>query len=185
MCPQWHRKATSPTVRPNNQFCLLPDEASITARQHFSSGKETYFQTEKGSLRMQVDNLTRELATTADQQTQMTAKVHELEKENLVLKNRADEVCVALSDSRDGETVKCTANVPFLCRVGTMTRFACSQTSKFAVGDAQEQSGHDEREDGDAEGARPAREGAGPAQEQHRRSPFKNASGNSDVVKSF
>ena len=41
---------------------------------------------------MQVENLTRELSTTGDLHTQLTAKVHDLEKENLVLKNRADEV---------------------------------------------------------------------------------------------
>ena len=41
---------------------------------------------------MQVENLTRELSATGDLHTQLTAKVHDLEKENLVLKNRADEV---------------------------------------------------------------------------------------------
>ena len=50
------------------------------------------YQTEKNSLKMQVENLTRELSTTGDLHTQLTAKVHDLEKENLVLKNRADEV---------------------------------------------------------------------------------------------
>ena len=42
---------------------------------------------------MQVETLQRELATTGDLQTQLTAKVHALEKDNLVLKNTAEEVC--------------------------------------------------------------------------------------------
>ena len=50
---------------------------------------------------MQVENLTRELSTTGDLHTQLTAKVHDLEKENLVLKNRADEVWLKPQFTRD------------------------------------------------------------------------------------
>ena len=50
---------------------------------------------------MQVENLARELSTTGDLHTQLTAKVHDLEKENLVLKNRADEVRLKPQFTRD------------------------------------------------------------------------------------
>jgi DNA-binding HxlR family transcriptional regulator len=38
-----------------------------------------------------VDNLQREIASTSDLQTQLTSRVHDLEKENIVLKNRVEE----------------------------------------------------------------------------------------------
>ena len=34
----------------------------------------------------------RELTATTDHQTEMTTKIHDLEKENIILKNRAEEV---------------------------------------------------------------------------------------------
>ncbi len=49
-------------------------------------------QTERESLKMQCDNLQRELASTSDLHNQLTSRVHELEKDNIILKNRADEV---------------------------------------------------------------------------------------------
>lgn len=47
---------------------------------------------EKQSLRLQVDSLQRELTLAGDHQSQMAMRTHELEKENQILKNRAEEV---------------------------------------------------------------------------------------------
>ena len=49
-------------------------------------------QTERKSLKIQVESLLRELASSADEQTCLTTRVHELEKEAVKLKSRADEV---------------------------------------------------------------------------------------------
>lgn len=49
-------------------------------------------QTERESLQRQCENLQRELSASSDLHTQLTGKVHDLEKENIILKNRADEV---------------------------------------------------------------------------------------------
>ena len=43
-------------------------------------------------MKLQVDNLQRELSTTTDLHTSLTSRVHELEKDNLVFKNQAEEV---------------------------------------------------------------------------------------------
>ena len=53
---------------------------------HFSA------QTERESLKLQVESLQRELSSSADEQTRLTTRVHELEKEAVQLKSRADEV---------------------------------------------------------------------------------------------
>lgn len=50
------------------------------------------FQTEKQALKLQVENLQKEISSTSDLYTQMTSKIHELEKDNIVLKNTAEEV---------------------------------------------------------------------------------------------
>ena len=45
---------------------------------------------------MQLEGITKELSSTQELQTQFTAKIHDLEKENIVLKNRAEEVRLLL-----------------------------------------------------------------------------------------
>ena len=50
------------------------------------------FQTERESLKLQCDNLQKELTSTSDLHNQLTSRVHELEKDNIILKNRAEEV---------------------------------------------------------------------------------------------
>ena len=49
-------------------------------------------QTEKESLRLQVNSLQRELRDSNEQLTQMSTRLHDFEKENIVLKNRSEEV---------------------------------------------------------------------------------------------
>lgn len=49
-------------------------------------------ETEKQALKLQVENLQKEISSTSDLYTQMTSKIHELEKDNIVLKNTAEEV---------------------------------------------------------------------------------------------
>ncbi|CAH1784057.1 unnamed protein product [Owenia fusiformis] len=49
-------------------------------------------ETEKESLKLQCDNLHKELTSSTELNNHLTNKVHELEKENIVLKNRAEEV---------------------------------------------------------------------------------------------
>ena len=49
-------------------------------------------QTERESLKLQVESLQRELSSSADEQTRLSTRVHELEKEAVQLKSRADEV---------------------------------------------------------------------------------------------
>ena len=49
-------------------------------------------QTERNTLKLQLEGVTRELSGTQELQTQLTARIHELEKDNITLKNRADEV---------------------------------------------------------------------------------------------
>lgn len=47
---------------------------------------------ERESLRRQVENLSRDLSGTGDTHNKLTVKIHELEKESMVYKNRLDEV---------------------------------------------------------------------------------------------
>ena len=49
-------------------------------------------QTERNTLKLQLEGVTKELSGTQELQTQLTARIHELEKDNITLKNRADEV---------------------------------------------------------------------------------------------
>lgn len=49
-------------------------------------------QTERDALRLQCDNLMKELTSSSDTNIQLTNKIHQVEKENLVLKNRVEEV---------------------------------------------------------------------------------------------
>ena len=49
-------------------------------------------QAERESLRRQVENLSRDLSCTGDTHNKLTVKIHELEKESMVYKNRLDEV---------------------------------------------------------------------------------------------
>ena len=49
-------------------------------------------QAERESLRRQVENLSRDLTGTTDTHNKLTIKIHELEKENMIYKNRADEI---------------------------------------------------------------------------------------------
>ncbi|XP_064633317.1 centrosomal protein of 83 kDa-like [Lineus longissimus] len=49
-------------------------------------------QTERDSLRAQLDSVTRELTNYSDENNRLTSRVHELEKENIVLRNRVDEL---------------------------------------------------------------------------------------------
>jgi chromosome segregation ATPase len=48
-------------------------------------------QTEKQSLRAQCDTLHREISATNDENGRLVARVHELEKENVGLRSRAEE----------------------------------------------------------------------------------------------
>lgn len=58
--------------------------------EHQSSIKS--LEAERESLRRQVENLSRDISGTADSQNKLTIKIHDLEKENMVYKNRYDEV---------------------------------------------------------------------------------------------
>ncbi|XP_013415985.1 centrosomal protein of 83 kDa-like [Lingula anatina] len=49
-------------------------------------------ETEKQALRLQCENLQKELTSTSDLYTQMTSKIHQLERDNTVLKNKMEEV---------------------------------------------------------------------------------------------
>ena len=49
------------------------------------------FQTERESLRRQVEQLQRDIVTSGDTHNKLTTKIHEVEKECIVLKNKADE----------------------------------------------------------------------------------------------
>lgn len=50
------------------------------------------FQAERESLRRQVESLSRDVSATADTHNKLTVRIHELEKENMVYKNRAEEI---------------------------------------------------------------------------------------------
>lgn len=51
-----------------------------------------HVQAERESLRRQVESLSRDLTGTTDTHNKLTIRIHELEKENMVYKNRAEEV---------------------------------------------------------------------------------------------
>lgn len=48
-------------------------------------------QTEKESLKMQVANLQKEIANNNELQIKLTSRIHDLEKNNIQLKNKAEE----------------------------------------------------------------------------------------------
>lgn len=50
-----------------------------------------WFQAERESLRKQVEQLQRDLAATGDTHNKQTGRIHELEKDNVILKNKVDE----------------------------------------------------------------------------------------------
>jgi len=50
------------------------------------------FQAERESLRRQVESISRDFSGTADTHNKLTIRIHELEKENMVYKNRAEEM---------------------------------------------------------------------------------------------
>lgn len=56
-----------------------------------SENNSYHFQTERESLRRQLDQLQRDLALTGDTHNKLTGQIHELEKENAVYKNRVEE----------------------------------------------------------------------------------------------
>lgn len=49
-------------------------------------------QTERTTLKLQLESATKELNSTQDMHTHFTSRIHDLEKENIILKNKADEV---------------------------------------------------------------------------------------------
>ena len=53
---------------------------------------DSFLKTEKESLKLQCDNLQKEMASTSDLHTQLTRQAHDLESENSVLKNSVEEV---------------------------------------------------------------------------------------------
>ena len=54
--------------------------------------RRIHSQTERESLKLQVVSLQRELTSSSEQLSHLTGKIHDLEKENIVVKNRAEEV---------------------------------------------------------------------------------------------
>lgn len=48
-------------------------------------------QTERNTIKFQYESLQKEVLTTADLQNQLTVRIHDLEKENIMLKNKVDE----------------------------------------------------------------------------------------------
>ena len=49
------------------------------------------FQAERESLKRQLESVTRDYVSTGDTYNKLTSRIHELEKDNVVLKNKSDE----------------------------------------------------------------------------------------------